>query len=354
MLLPGKENGAQPAHQSGVERFFRLSWGWPASLRIRCSSIHRSSAAAINSSRFDSACRSWSVTSASTPGNFAQLYGVIALRFENLHNGVQDSGGRPAIAVRRRYVHTFAVWSNPVTVSGVTRLLAHLGRCRRDEARTDGSSGRQGRIHYRGGARTGPQPRCSLAARGGQHHRRRHLRGYPGQPLSDGRLGPSSTRRSNSSRPKAARCWARSPTCVTSINQGRGRRRRRALRSARHRACERRNCAGGLSRADRSTKIWPSGKHVVSGESRRGVSRRAKRRSRTCWPATGRCHHLHQFHGRAERVRGLQGGGLGYSASKHGIVGLMRTLANAFAPANIRVNTVHPTAVNTMMAVNPR
>jgi SDR family mycofactocin-dependent oxidoreductase len=50
---------------------------------------------------------------------------------------------------------------------------------------------------------------------------------------------------------------------------------------------------------------------------------------------------------------GLQGGGLGYAASKHGIVGLMRTLANALAPQNIRVNTVHPTAVNTMMAVNP-
>jgi SDR family mycofactocin-dependent oxidoreductase len=50
---------------------------------------------------------------------------------------------------------------------------------------------------------------------------------------------------------------------------------------------------------------------------------------------------------------GIQGGGLGYAASKHGIVGLMRTLANALAPANIRVNTVHPTAVNTMMAVNP-
>jgi NAD(P)-dependent dehydrogenase (short-subunit alcohol dehydrogenase family) len=31
----------------------------------------------------------------------------------------------------------------------------------------------------------------------------------------------------------------------------------------------------------------------------------------------------------------------------------MRTLANALAPQNIRVNTVHPTAVNTMMAVNP-
>ena len=50
---------------------------------------------------------------------------------------------------------------------------------------------------------------------------------------------------------------------------------------------------------------------------------------------------------------GLQGGGLGYAASKHGIVGLMRVLANTLAPHNIRVNTVHPTAVRTMMAVNP-
>jgi SDR family mycofactocin-dependent oxidoreductase len=50
---------------------------------------------------------------------------------------------------------------------------------------------------------------------------------------------------------------------------------------------------------------------------------------------------------------GLQGGGLAYAASKHGIVGLMRTLSNALAPESIRVNTVHPTAVNTMMAVNP-
>jgi len=50
---------------------------------------------------------------------------------------------------------------------------------------------------------------------------------------------------------------------------------------------------------------------------------------------------------------GSQGGGLGYAASKHGVVGLMRTLANALAPHSIRVNTVHPTGVNTMMANNP-
>lgn len=50
---------------------------------------------------------------------------------------------------------------------------------------------------------------------------------------------------------------------------------------------------------------------------------------------------------------GMQGGGLAYAASKHGMVGLMRTLANALAPQSIRVNTIHPTAVNTTMAVNP-
>ncbi|MFB4299158.1 mycofactocin-coupled SDR family oxidoreductase [Actinomadura sp. NTSP31] len=50
---------------------------------------------------------------------------------------------------------------------------------------------------------------------------------------------------------------------------------------------------------------------------------------------------------------GTQGGGVGYAASKHGVVGLMRTFANALAPHSIRVNTVHPTAVRTMMAVNP-
>jgi SDR family mycofactocin-dependent oxidoreductase len=51
---------------------------------------------------------------------------------------------------------------------------------------------------------------------------------------------------------------------------------------------------------------------------------------------------------------GIEGAGLGYAASKHGIVGLMRTLANGLASHSIRVNTVHPTAVNTMMAVNPQ
>ena len=42
----------------------------------------------------------------------------------------------------------------------------------------------------------------------------------------------------------------------------------------------------------------------------------------------------------------------GYSAAKHGVVGLMRSFAHWLAPHNIRVNTVHPTGVATPMIMN--
>ena len=42
-----------------------------------------------------------------------------------------------------------------------------------------------------------------------------------------------------------------------------------------------------------------------------------------------------------------------YVAAKHGVVGLMRTLALELAPFSIRVNSVHPTSVNTDMIQNP-
>ena len=41
-----------------------------------------------------------------------------------------------------------------------------------------------------------------------------------------------------------------------------------------------------------------------------------------------------------------------YAASKHGVVGLMRSAANAYAPHNIRVNSVHPSGVATPMILN--
>lgn len=44
--------------------------------------------------------------------------------------------------------------------------------------------------------------------------------------------------------------------------------------------------------------------------------------------------------------------GLGYAASKHGVVGLMKSFANWLAPHNIRVNTIHPTGVASGMVLN--
>jgi (+)-trans-carveol dehydrogenase len=51
---------------------------------------------------------------------------------------------------------------------------------------------------------------------------------------------------------------------------------------------------------------------------------------------------------------GLRGfyGSPAYNAAKHGVVGFMRSLALELAPNNIRVNTVHPTSVNTPMIIN--
>ncbi|AZG45982.1 mycofactocin-coupled SDR family oxidoreductase [Gordonia insulae] len=53
-------------------------------------------------------------------------------------------------------------------------------------------------------------------------------------------------------------------------------------------------------------------------------------------------------------IAGLRGlsGVAHYTAAKHGVVGLMRSLANELAPYGIRVNSVHPTNVDTPMIQN--
>lgn len=53
-------------------------------------------------------------------------------------------------------------------------------------------------------------------------------------------------------------------------------------------------------------------------------------------------------------IGGPSAGGLGYSASKHGVVGLMRTYANNVARNWIRVNSVHPTGVATRMTTDAK
>ena len=53
-------------------------------------------------------------------------------------------------------------------------------------------------------------------------------------------------------------------------------------------------------------------------------------------------------------IAGLRGllGVAHYTAAKHGVVGLMRSLANELAPHGIRVNSVHPTNVDTPLIQN--
>ena len=45
-------------------------------------------------------------------------------------------------------------------------------------------------------------------------------------------------------------------------------------------------------------------------------------------------------------------GSVGYAAAKHGVVGLMRVYANLLAQQSIRVNSIHPTGVDTPMINN--
>jgi SDR family mycofactocin-dependent oxidoreductase len=52
------------------------------------------------------------------------------------------------------------------------------------------------------------------------------------------------------------------------------------------------------------------------------------------------------------RFSTMSRGAAGYIAVKHGVVGLMRYYANALAEKNIRVNSVHPTGVNSPMVIN--
>ena len=49
---------------------------------------------------------------------------------------------------------------------------------------------------------------------------------------------------------------------------------------------------------------------------------------------------------------GGDAGSVGYTAAKHGVVGLMRAYANYLAPHRIRVNSIHPSGVNTPMIDN--
>ncbi|WP_204080644.1 mycofactocin-coupled SDR family oxidoreductase [Mycobacterium riyadhense] len=51
-------------------------------------------------------------------------------------------------------------------------------------------------------------------------------------------------------------------------------------------------------------------------------------------------------------IGSVDAGSIGYTAAKHGLVGLMRVYANLLAQHNIRVNSIHPAGVDTPMINN--
>src|ERR1700761_1255846 len=56
--------------------------------------------------------------------------------------------------------------------------------------------------------------------------------------------------------------------------------------------------------------------------------------------------------GTTRSLRSKTYGMLGYTAAKHGVVGLMRAYANALGDYNVRVNSIHPTGADTPMVSN--
>jgi SDR family mycofactocin-dependent oxidoreductase len=56
--------------------------------------------------------------------------------------------------------------------------------------------------------------------------------------------------------------------------------------------------------------------------------------------------------GTTRSLRSKTYGMLGYTAAKHGVVGLMRAYANALGAYNVRVNSIHPTGADTPMVSN--
>ena len=107
--------------------------------------------------------------------------------------------------------------------------------------------------------------------------------------------------------------------------------------------------AGILMRGPRTHEIDPRDWDLVQDVNVKGVWLTV----RACLPSM-----LERGEGGAivltSSIAGLKGmpGTASYTASKHAVVGLMRSLAVEVAEAGIRVNSVHPTGVSTGMIVN--
>ena len=211
-----------------------------------------------------------------------------------------------------------------------------MGRVEGKVAFVTGAARGQGRSHA-----------VRLARGGRRHHRRRHLRAdrrRSAYAMATPEDLDETVRRSRSSTGGSS---PRRPTCGTAPRcRPRSTRASRELGPARRRRRQRRHRLDACRPADELTDERLAGhdRHQPHRRlaHRRGRAmphlieqRRRRRRSSLTSSTAG--------HARACRTSRH------YVAAKHGVVGLMRALANELAPHRIRVNTVHPTGVATPM-----
>ena len=244
--------------------------------------------------------------------------------------------------------------SNPVTVPDVTRLLTSTGaEVRATETRIDGISRRQGRLHHRGGARTGPKPRRAARRDGANIIGIDICADIPsnGYPMASRDELDETVALVESVGGKMLGTVAD----VRDFHQ---------VKAALDAGVEQ---FGRLDIVLANAGIAPVAFRELTVEEeleqwndvprrqpRRRLSTPRRRRFRICSRVTGRIDRLHQLDGRPARASAAcRAAGLGTRLPSTGSSGSCARSPMRLHRMNIRVNTVHPTAVNTMMAVNP-
>ena len=209
----------------------------------------------------------------------------------------------------------------------------------------------EGKVAFITGGSLGPRTQscCDVGSRGGGHHRRRHPRGdrrqrpvpparHRGRPGTDGRRVEALDRRI-----LATRADVRDFAALQQVLDA---------------------CIAEFGRIDSivaNAGIFPHGSLLHEVDEREWdeiFDINLKGAWLTCKAAIP--HLIKQGDGGSITLINSTAGLKGiptvgpYTASKHGLVGLMRTLALELAPHWIRVNSIHPTAVATDMVFNER
>ncbi len=222
----------------------------------------------------------------------------------------------------------------------------------RSVVRHGGTVRRQGRLHHRCGAGSGPVPRGSVRRGGRRHHRRRPVRTDRQRRVPDADAARTSTRPSTWSRRRVGASWpSRRRPRFRAAQGGRGQRRRR-IRPRRLRARQRRDLAcRGTQRLDVSAfvdavDVMLNGVYFTIEAALPAMLAHGEGGAIVITSSAA------GFKSVSIDFDTISHGAAGYTAAKHGVIGVMRHFATSLAEKNIRVNSVHPGGVATPMIIN--